>query len=553
MALEVKRGAGPDAEGDELLSAIVDDLGGPVVALVAYARRAARDPATPEAQRRTFAFIERQAVRIAAVVEGLASVRELQGGRFELQRRDADLVAVVARAADDAEKAARARRVTITRELPPHPLALSVDAERLAAAVATLLAGAAAATPRGGRVRVAIEVTPSGPRITVEDGRRAGPRGSSRPARPRPGRGVELASCRSVVELHGGALEIERCGARRTARIVLPTDATTPAAAPARPGAGGRARLLVVDDDPDARDVLAMMLGDDYDVQLAADGKEAVELAQAAPPDLVLMDVYMPRLDGLAALAAMREESLTAEVPVILVSGQGDELTRAHSLDLGAVDFLQKPFSPRELKARIERTLRLTRRESELAELARTDPLTGLANRRAFRARLDDEVKRARRYRTPLACVMMDLDHLKPINDELGHAAGDVAIEAVAEVIRRELRETDFGARYGGDEFVILLPHTAATEAGVFAERVIERLREAAVEVDGRVLHLGASLGVAALGDDALDGDAGEALVRRADAALYEAKRSGRGRVVGERAPGEGAAGGSAAGAAAPP
>ncbi|MFL5299078.1 MAG: GGDEF domain-containing protein, partial [Anaeromyxobacteraceae bacterium] len=316
-----------------------------------------------------------------------------------------------------------------------------------------------------------------------------------------------------------------------------------------------RAQVLVVDDDPDAREALSMMLGDDYEVALAADGREAVDRAVAAPPHVILMDLFMPRMDGLAALDALRQESATADVPVILISARGDEIVRSRSLDLGAVDFLQKPFSGRELKARIERTLRLTRRESQLAELARTDPLTGLANVRAFRARLDEEVKRARRYHTPLACVMLDLDNLKPINDELGHAAGDVAIESVADVIRHELRETDFGARYGGDEFVVLLPHTAAAEARVFAERVADRLREAAVEVDGRLLRLGASIGIAALADDALEEDAGEALVRRADAALYEAKRSGRGRVVSDRAQGAapGDPGAAGVGAAPPP
>jgi two-component system, cell cycle response regulator len=254
-------------------------------------------------------------------------------------------------------------------------------------------------------------------------------------------------------------------------------------------------------------------------------------VALAERPDLVLMDLYMPRMGGLAAFEAMREEVATAEVPVILVSGRGDDLTRARSLDLGAVDFLQKPFSMLELRARIERTLRLTRRETQLQLLARTDALTGLANLRAFRDRLADEVKRARRYETPLACIMVDVDHLKPINDELGHAAGDLAIGMVAKVIRGELRETDFGARYGGDEFVMLLPHTTAAEARVLAERVCARLRESSVEVGGQRLKVSASFGIAALGEEPLD-DAASTLVRLVDLDLYSAKRAGRGRVA---------------------
>jgi len=195
------------------------------------------------------------------------------------------------------------------------------------------------------------------------------------------------------------------------------------------------------------------------------------------------------------------------------------------------VDYLQKPFSELELRARVERTLRLLRSQTALRELAQTDALTGLANLRAFRARLEEEVKRARRYRTPITCVMADMDQLKPINDELGHAAGDRAIAAVAALIREELRETDFGARYGGDEFVVLLPHTGADEGRIFAERVCARLREADVAVGERRLKLRSSFGVACRVPQAGDEPA-EALVHAADAALYAAKRAGRGRVV---------------------
>ena len=292
-----------------------------------------------------------------------------------------------------------------------------------------------------------------------------------------------------------------------------------------------RPRLLVVDDEEDAREALLEVLEPEYDVLTAPDGEAAVELAREEHPDVVLMDLVMPRLDGLGALERLRGDATTSDIPVIFVSGHGDDAVKVRSLDLGAVDFLQKPFSERELRARVERTLRLVRSQTALREAAQTDALTGLANLRAFRARIEEEVKRARRYHTPLTCVMADMDQLKPINDELGHAAGDRAIAAVAAVIREELRETDFGARYGGDEFVLLLPHTAADEGRVFAERVCTRLHETVLEVSGRRIALAASFGVACLVDDLRD-DAAEALVRAADEALYAAKRSGRGRVA---------------------
>lgn len=292
-----------------------------------------------------------------------------------------------------------------------------------------------------------------------------------------------------------------------------------------------RPRILVVDDDPELRDVTKMVLEPAYEVLSAADGEASLAVARAELPDLILMDQFMPRLDGLGALERLRADPVTEDIPVIIVSARADEATRVRALDLGAVDFLAKPFSEQELRARLDRTLRLLRSQSVLRELAETDPLTGLANLRAFRARLDEEVKRARRYRTPLTCVMGDMDNLKAINDQLGHAAGDLAIGEVARSIAEELRETDFGARYGGDEFVLLLPHTTQEEGRVFAERLCARLRGSPLSVAGRRILVGASFGVAELRDPRAE-DAGDELVRTADAALYDAKREGRNRVA---------------------
>jgi two-component system cell cycle response regulator len=304
---------------------------------------------------------------------------------------------------------------------------------------------------------------------------------------------------------------------------------------PFQPGVARRAlarpRVLVVDDDPDLRAMMTMILEPGYEVLDAADGEAAIAIARAERPDLILMDQYMPRLDGLGALEQLRADPSTGEIPVILVSARADESIRVRGLDLGAVDFLAKPFSEQELRARLDRTLRFVRSQSVLRELAETDPLTGLANLRAFRARLDEEVKRARRYRTPLTCVMADMDYLKAINDQLGHAAGDLAISAVARTIGDELRETDFGARYGGDEFVLLLPHTGREEGRIFAERICARLRETPLSVAGRRVLLGASFGVAEI-PAAAGEEAGSELVRAADAALYDAKHAGRGRVA---------------------
>jgi diguanylate cyclase (GGDEF)-like protein len=307
----------------------------------------------------------------------------------------------------------------------------------------------------------------------------------------------------------------------------VPSGRADPTAVPAP----GRPRLLIADSDPDDREAISAALHHDYDVATCGGGPEALASAHQDPPDLLLLSLQMPALDGLAVLEALRAEARPSELPVILLAGHADDATRVRALELGAADVLQKPVSLRELRARIERTLRLSRRHTQLRTLAQTDPLTGLANLRAFRARLDDEVRRALRYRTPLACVMADMDQLKPVNDEHGHAAGDRAIAAVADVIRAELRATDLGARCGGDEFVLLLPHTTSAEAQVLAERLCARLRESPLEVEGRSIPLRASFGVAELGAGPPSESATD-LVRRADAALYAAKRAGGSRAA---------------------
>jgi two-component system cell cycle response regulator len=318
-------------------------------------------------------------------------------------------------------------------------------------------------------------------------------------------------------------LEALRADPGLATRLPLPADAAADTAA--------RPRLLVCEDDPEHREALADALGRDYEVEALGCGEETVAAAVAAPPDVLLLDLRVPGLGGLEVLGALRAGPATADVPVILLTGHADDGTRVRALELGAVDILQKPVSLRELRARIERTLQLARRHSQLRAMAQTDVLTGLANLRAFRSRLEDEVRRARRYGTPLTCLMADMDHLKPVNDEMGHAAGDLALAAMADVMRTELRATDLGARYGGDEFVLLLPHTTAAEGLVLAERVCARLRETRLEVGGRTVPLRASFGVAELAGGPTSETADD-LVRRADEALYAAKRAGRGQAV---------------------
>ena len=322
-----------------------------------------------------------------------------------------------------------------------------------------------------------------------------------------------------------------RLRAPRTVRGKVDPPAGEEAPEPPLVGSGKRQRplVLVVEDDEDAREVLQELLRDQYDVEAVGDGESAVKRAKELLPDLVLLDLFLPGLDGFGALTGLRRDPKTTEVPVIFLSAQGDAETKSQGLSLGAADYLAKPFSAQELMARVDRTLKLTAQKEHFRALAQTDGLTGLPNFRSFHARLEEEVARADRYAHPLSCTMVDLDGLKEINDRLGHAAGNRAILALADAVREELRDTDFAARYGGDEFVVLLPQTTAAAAGLFAERLRRRLLEVSQAAG---LPVRASIGVAALSPDEVGAsDAAEDLLRRADEALYKAKRSGRDRV----------------------
>ena len=292
-----------------------------------------------------------------------------------------------------------------------------------------------------------------------------------------------------------------------------------------------RPLVLVVEDDPDARDVLGELLQETYDVQTAGDGEVALELAKKQVPDLVLLDLFLPGADGFTILSRLRRDKRTADVPVIFLSAQGDANTKSQGLSLGAQDYLAKPFSAQELIARVERTLHQTAQREHFRALAETDALTGLPNFRSFRARLEEEVRRAERYKGSLTCAMMDLDGLKQINDALGHGAGNRAIQAFGDAIRLELRETDFAARYGGDEFVVLFPQTTADQTQLFAERLRRRLQKTSQELG---IPVRTSIGVASF-EGQPKGEVDEvadSLLHRADEALYAAKRAGRDRLA---------------------
>jgi two-component system cell cycle response regulator len=295
-----------------------------------------------------------------------------------------------------------------------------------------------------------------------------------------------------------------------------------------------RAIVLIIEDDAIVRESLSDLLVSRFEVLLASDAEDGVELAREHRPDLILLDRFLPSGDGLTVLQTLQSDVRTDFVPVIFLTGDADEGTLERCLDMGAVDFIHKPASARELLARIERALRQSEQQHRLRVLAQTDALTGLANFRALTLRMEEEFRRASRYRYPLSVVVIDLDHLKAINDGMGHDVGNRAILALASHLKGNLRDSDFAARFGGDEFVALLPHQTAMEAAAFAERIRTGLRNVIVQKsDGKPAPFGlsVSVGIADFSVDSPREDT-DALLKAADAALYVAKREGRDRVV---------------------
>ena len=306
-------------------------------------------------------------------------------------------------------------------------------------------------------------------------------------------------------------------------------------------------RILVIDDDPDALALLRSLLLDSIvEIDEAGDGATGLTRARHRVPDLIVLDMVLPDTTGTELLQQLRSEARLRTVPVMIVSARRDQATKIAAFEAGADDYVLKPYDLEEILARVRAQLgrkelyeRLERLNVELElanarlkELAITDELTGLANARHFRNRLDEEFLRAERYETPLALVIADLDGFKQINDSHGHHAGDKLLAQLAQRLAAQARATDTVCRYGGDEFAFLLPHTGLEEAVGFAERLCERTPAAPLRLPTKeIVVVGLSCGVGSWPECAAIRTANE-LFLAADQALYSAKQAGKGIVV---------------------
>jgi two-component system cell cycle response regulator len=285
--------------------------------------------------------------------------------------------------------------------------------------------------------------------------------------------------------------------------------------------------VLIADDDGVTRAVVSAWLArSGYEVVAARDGEEALRLAGERGPDLFLVDVTMPGLDGYGVCRAIQAGAETPP-PLIFLTAHGETAARVTGLDAGAVDYIVKPFDQDELVARVRAALRTKSLRDGLARQAAHDPLTGLLNRRELDARAVGAVALARRHRRALSCLMLDLDHFKSVNDEHGHAAGDVVLHESARRLTATCRVSDIVARYGGEEFVLLLPETPAQAAVVLADKLRWVLAETPIETGGGRVSIRASIGAAAF-TESMETPAN--LIAAADEALYVAKDLGRDR-----------------------
>jgi len=299
-----------------------------------------------------------------------------------------------------------------------------------------------------------------------------------------------------------------------------------------RPG-HKRARILIVDDQRLNVQLLSDILKDHYDLVIASDGERAIEICERRPPDLVLLDVQMPGMDGYETCRRLKANAATREIPVIFVTARDSVEDQINGLDAGAVDFLTKPVHAPIVRARTRTHILLKQHADRLRELALTDTLTGVANRRSFDERLRAEWRRCQRSRSPIALIMIDVDHFKQYNDTYGHQAGDQCLHQISAAMRHCLRRpADLLCRYGGEEFACLLPETPLGQAMRKAEELGDAVERLAIphEASSPAKVVTISRGVAALVPSA-ETQARE-LVRIADEMLYQAKHAGRNRTI---------------------
>jgi len=309
----------------------------------------------------------------------------------------------------------------------------------------------------------------------------------------------------------------------------------------------GRHKVLIVDDTTANIEILYKILHGEYDVFFAKNGRDGIKVVQREMPDLILLDIMMPEMDGYQVCTQLKADPLTASIPVIFITAMGSEEDETKGLDCGAIDYLTKPISPPIVRARVRNHLELKRNRDtleslgrelvdknlELKKLAREDGLTALANRRHFNEILEAEIKRAYRTRQFLSLILCDVDYFKRFNDHYGHVAGDKCLQVIgATLLSTFLRAGDLSARYGGEEFAVILPETTPDNAEKLAEKLRQKIIAQAIpHARSEALEV-VSFSIGVIGAQVTRERNAEWFISEADKALYLSKENGRNRVT---------------------
>ncbi len=290
--------------------------------------------------------------------------------------------------------------------------------------------------------------------------------------------------------------------------------------------------VLIVDDTPKNIQLAAAVLKHEgYSLFFATRGEEALEVLNKETIDLVLMDVMMPDMDGFETTRQLKQNVELATIPIIFLTAKSDKQSIQTGFDIGGVDYITKPFHDVELIARVRTHMKIRQMSQDLKlaadklyHLANTDALTGIANRLKFNTIAEHQVEMAKRYHDPFSIIFFDIDHFKQINDAFGHAFGDEVLKVLSDSVEKDIRKSDLLARWGGEEFIIIMPQTKKDHAQQLAEKLRETIEQKPMGAHAITCSFGIS--------EWCEGEELDAVLQRADEALYRAKAEGRNRVI---------------------
>ncbi len=305
-------------------------------------------------------------------------------------------------------------------------------------------------------------------------------------------------------------------------------------------------KILIIDDERDPIDLLTQWFPEDkFDVLSAPDGKKGLKEVEDQHPDIILLDIMMPGMDGFEVAKKLKKSKSYKNIPIIMLTAKHDTQSKVRGFTIGVDDYVTKPFNFEEVDARIKamikkralylelerKNLQLEQTNIKLEDMTITDEKTSLFNYRYFKTKLQEEFKRAKRYETPLSLIMVDLDDFKEINDCLGHQKGDNVLRELAEILHSNARETDFASRYGGEEFSIILPNTDSYMAKQVAERIRQAVSAHQFLKEEKPTTMTISAGISTYPDQQGEIINDNDLIKAADAALYKAKDQGKNRI----------------------